>query len=344
MMKNERCMVAALALLIALLVAALIAGDRFQDAVLGENPAGSYPAQDEDLIVVGFCQLGSESVWRTKHTDSIQQALSKENGFFLQYENARQKQENQIKAIRSFISQRVDYIVFSPLMEEGWETVLTEAKEAGIPVILVDRKISGADDLYRVFIGSDMEAEGRKAGEWLARHLRERGLENEPVNIAVLTGTTGSSPQIGRSKGFSEVAASHDNWRVIEQVSGEFTVGKGREVMAQLLLRHKDIDVVVSQNDEMTFGAIEALEEAGYVTGRPGSPILISFDGVQEALKLVESGRISCDVECNPRQGGLVARVIRQLEAGEPVGKEYFVREQVFTKENVGYYLNGQTD
>lgn len=262
----------------------------------------------------------------------------------MQYENARQKQENQIKAIRGFISQRVDYIVLSPLMEDGWETVLTEAKEAGIPVILVDRKISGTDNLYRVFIGSDMEAEGRKAGEWLAGYQEKRGLGEESLNIVMLTGTPGSSSQLGRSRGFHEVAAEHDNWHIIDQISGDFTVVKGKEAMAQLLNRHSDIDVVVSQNDEMTFGAMEALSDAGYRTGLFGDTILISFDGVKEALEYVEAGSINCVVECNPRQGGLVARVIRQLEAGEPVGKEYFVREQVFTRENVSEYLSRLED
>lgn len=334
-MKKEKHMVAALILLTALLVAVLLAGERFQEVLPGDNLAGSFPAEDEDLIVVGFSQLGSESEWRLTHTGSIQEALSKENGFFLQYKNARQKQENQIKAIRGFISQRVDYIVLSPLMEDGWETVLTEAKEAGIPVILVDRKISGADDLYTVFIGSDMEAEGRRAGVWLAGYQESRGLGDEQLNIAVLTGTPGSSSQLGRSRGFREEASEHKNWHIIDQISGDFTVVKGKEAMAQLLERHDDIDVVVSQNDEMTFGAMEALREAGYQTGIPGGMILISFDGVKEALEYVEAGSINCVVECNPRQGELVARVIRQLEAGEPVGKEYFVREQVFTGENV---------
>lgn len=337
-MKNENRLVMALIALVVLLLVLLVAGGGFQNVTIGENDIESYP--QEDLIVVGFSQLGSESVWRTVHTQSIQEALSKENGFFLQYNNARQKQENQIKAIRGFISQRVDYIVFSPLMEEGWETVLTEAKEAGIPVILVDRKISGAEDLYTTFIGSDMEEEGRKAGEWLADYQEKKGRSDEPLNIVVLTGTVGSTSQLGRSKGFAEVAAEHENWHVIGQMSGDFTVIKGKEVMAQILERYEDIDVVVSQNDEMTFGAMDAIAAAGRTTGIYGNMVLISFDGVKGALELVDKGKINCDVECNPLQGELLAEVIRKLEAGETVEKEYFVEELVFTKENVRDYLN----
>ena len=327
----------ALAVAMVLFLSLLIAGGGFQKTI-PEDQEDEHVLED-DLIVVGFSQLGSESVWRATHTQSIQEALSKENGFFLQYSNARQKQENQIKAIRGFISQRVDYIVFSPLMEDGWETVLTEAKDAGIPVILVDRKIAGAEDLYTTFIGSDMAAEGRKAGEWLEDYEQEHNEENEEINIVVLTGTMGSTSQLGRSKGFEEVVSKHQNWKVIGLTSGDFTVVKGKEVMAQMLNRFDDIDVVVSQNDEMTFGAIEAVEEAGKSTGVHGDMMMISFDGSRDALELVKNGKISCDVECNPLQGQLLASVIRKLEAGEQVEKEYFVDELVFAQDNVSAYL-----
>ncbi len=337
MMKNEKRLVMALAVAMVLFLSLLLAGGGFQKTI-PEDQEDEHALED-DLIVVGFSQLGSESVWRATHTQSIQEALSKENGFFLQYSNARQKQENQIKAIRGFISQRVDYIVFSPLMEDGWETVLTEAKDAGIPVILVDRKIAGAEDLYTTFIGSDMAAEGRKAGEWLEDYEQEHNEENEEINIVVLTGTMGSTSQLGRSKGFEEVASQHQNWKVIGLTSGDFTVVKGKEVMAQMLNRFDDIDVVVSQNDEMTFGAIEAVEEAGKSTGVHGDMMMISFDGSRDALELVKNGKISCDVECNPLQGQLLASVIRKLEAGEQVEKEYFVDELVFTQDNVSAYL-----
>lgn len=339
MMKNEKRLVAALAVVVVLFLSLLIANGVFRKTT-PEDSSEEEALVDEDLIVVGFSQLGSESVWRATHTQSIQEALSKENGFFLQYSNARQKQENQIKAIRGFISQRVDYIVFSPLMEDGWETVLTEAKDAGIPVILVDRKISGAEDLYTTFIGSDMTEEGRKAGEWLEAYEEELDKKSgEDLNIVILTGTLGSTSQIGRSTGFEEVASKHQNWKVIGLTSGDFTVVKGKEVMAQMLRWFDDIDVVVSQNDEMTFGAMEAIEEAGKRTGESGDMILISFDGVRDALELVKNGKISCDVECNPLQGQLLAEVIKKLEAGEQVEKEYFVDELVFTQDNVGGYL-----
>ena len=338
-MKNEKRLVMALVVLVVMFLVLLGASGGFENATPQQATEDDSEPADEDLIVVGFSQLGSESVWRATHTQSIQDALSKENGFFLQYSNARQKQENQIKAIRGFISQRVDYIVFSPLMEEGWETVLTEAKDAGIPVILVDRKIAGSEDLYTTFIGSDMEAEGRKAGLWLENDLARRGSADDPLNIVVLTGPFGSTSQIGRSRGFMQVASQHKSWNILAQESGDFTVVKGKEVMAKLLRLYEDIDVVVSQNDEMTFGAMEAIAEAGLTTGIYGKMKMISFDGVKDALELVDSGKINCDVECNPLQGELLAEVIKKLEAGEQVEKEYFVDELVFTKNNVRDYL-----
>lgn len=297
-----------------------------------------------DYIVVGFSQIGSESIWRTANTASIQNALCKENGFFLQFHNARQKQENQIKAMRSFISQRVDYIVFSPVMQDGWETVLQEAKGAGIPVIVVDRKVSVKNDsLYTTWVGTDSRKEGEKAGEWLEEYLASEGRSEDDINIVVLQGTIGSSVQLGRRMGFDSIADKHPNWHILKQESADFTIAKGKEVMEMMLNRYQDIDVVVSQNDDMTFGAIEAIEEAGLVPGKGGDITVISFDAVHEALELVAEGKINVDVECNPEQGEYVKNIIEKLEKGEPVEKEYYVEENVFTSENVLEYLDNRT-
>lgn len=305
-----------------------------------QNEISGTATEEENLIVVGVSQVGSESLWRTANTASIQGALTKENGYFLIFNNARQKQENQIKAIRGFISQRVDYIVFAPVLEDGWETVLLEAKDAGIPVILVDRKISDADEeLYTTWIGTDKEKEGRNAGLWLESYLTKQGRTEEEINIVVLQGTPGSSAQIGRTEGFDAVAAEHSNWNILEQVNAEFTTAKGEEVMAQLIEKYPDIDVVVSQNDDMTFGAIEALKEAGIETGVGKDVTLISFDAVYDALKLVEEGVINVDIECNPLQGEAIADVIQKLESGETIEREYMVEEKIFSQENVGLYL-----
>lgn len=301
------------------------------------------PAETQDLIVVGFSQLGSESGWRTAHTVSIQQALTKDAGYFLIYDNARQMQENQIKAIRSFISQRVDYIVFAPVIEDGWDTVLQEAKSAGIPVIVTDRKVNVQDDsLYTAWIGTDTQEEGKKAGRWLESYLAQRQRLLEEINIVVLKGTVGSTAEIGRSKGFGEIAAGHDNWRILESVTAEFTANKAKEVMRSVLRRYPEMDVLISQNDDMTMGAIEAMQEAGIRFGEGGDVTIISFDATRDALELVKEGRINVDVECNPVQGAYVEEVIQKLEKGELAEKHYVVEEKVFTRENAAEFLENR--
>ena len=308
------------------------------DVTSGDS--GIETMSDDALISVGFSQLGSESTWRSANTESVKASLSTNNGFFLIYDNARQKQEKQFKAVRSFISQRVDYIVICPVIQEGWDVVLAEARDAGIPVILLDRNISVNDEsMYTSFIGEDMYAEGASAGKWLEENLEKRGKSDEDINIVVIEGTSGSSAQEGRARGFGAIAARNMNWKVIASAKGEFTQTKGKETMARLLGEFDEIDVIVCQNDDMAFGAIEALNEAGVKTGGAGEPILISFDGTRKALELVKEGVINVDVECNPNSGELLAKIINDLEAGKEVKKTYYMEEKVFTKENVDEYI-----
>ena len=315
----------------------------------GRAPGDAAPEQEsyaalkeagenfDDLISVGFSQLGSESVWRSANTVSMQETFTADNGYFLVYSNARQKQENQIKAIRSFISQRVDYIVFSPVTEDGWGTVLKEAKDAGIPVITSDRRVKEEDEhLVTAWIGADMEEEGRRAGTWLKEHTDPE----EALSIVVLTGTEGSSAAEGRTAGFHSISDAMDNWTILSETCGDFTMARGREIMETYLDTWGGINVLVSQNDDMTFGAIEAMEERGI---RPGEDILIiSFDAVREALEMVKEGRINADVECSPLLGPGVDKLIRAMEKGETVSRENPVEEMVFTSENVEAYLDGR--
>ena len=321
-----------------LLILVLITGCGKQFGV--EENANSIAAANENLIMVGVSQVGSESVWRTANSASVQNIFTKENGYFLIFDNARQKQENQIKAIRSFISLQVDYIVFSPITEEGWDTVLQEAKDAGIPVILMDRMVKVEDEsLYTAWVGSDFTAEGVNAGEWLADYLEEEERVEEDINIVVLQGTQGATAVIGRTTGFDSVANGHHNWKILEQTDAEYTTAQGKEVMKRMLKKYPQIDVVVSQNDDMTFGAIEAINEAGMTTGVNGDIIIISFDAVKSALEMVQAGILNVDIECNPKQGEYIEKIIRKLEAGEQVDKYCYIFEQVFTKENVGFYI-----
>ena len=299
---------------------------------------------DDNLIVVGVSQEGSESVWRTANTRSVKETLTKENGYFLIFKNARQKQENQIKALRSFISQRVDYIVFSPIVEDGWDTVLREAREAEIPVILMDRKINVKDEsLYTAWVGSDFVEEGRNAGKWLEDYLKGQRFNDDQVNIVVLQGTAGTTAMFGRTQGFEEIDAKHENWNILEQTNADFTTAKGEEEMRRLLNTYPEIDVLVSQNDDMTFGALEAIQSAGRTTGTGGDITVISFDGTKKALEKVKTGAINVDVECNPYQGKYIEEIIQALETGQSIEKDNYVEEKVFTQKNVLSVLNDRT-
>ncbi len=287
------------------------------------------PADNTDLIVVGFSQVGAESDWRNANTRSMQEALSPENGYRLILDDAQQKQEKQITAIRNFINQGVDYIVLAPTRETGWDTVLTEAKHAGIPVIIVDRMIETADqDLFTCWVGSDFRSEGDKAVKWLEDHM-----EDTPLRIAHLQGSIGSSAQIGRTSGLDAGIGAHDDWSLVFRESGDFTQAKGQEMTEKLLSSDTGFNVLYSENDNMTYGAIEALESAGIEPGRDVT--ILSFDASSKALHLILDGRINYDVECNPLHGPRVRKIIEQLEQNETPLKYTYVEEVSFDSSNL---------
>jgi len=277
-----------------------------------------------DQITVGFSQIGAESGWRTANTESIKSEASK-RGITLKFSDAQQKQENQIRALRSFISQRVDVIAFSPVVETGWQPVLEEIKKAKIPVVLTDRAVSVTDpSLYVTFIGSDFVEEGRRAAEWLAK------ASNGKANIAELVGTPGSAPAIDRKKGFEEVMAKYPGMKIIKSQSGNFTRAQGKEVMEAFLKSPdaKQITALFAHNDDMALGAIQAMEEAGV---KPGKDILIvSIDGVKGAFEAMAAGKLNCTVECNPQIGPQLFDAVEAIKAGKTLPKRIQVKEGVF--------------
>ncbi len=286
------------------------------------------PAQP--AMVVGFSQLGAESGWRIGNTASMEQA-AKRWGFGLMLDNANQRQDKQIAAIRSFISYQVDVIVFSPIVETGWNNVLTEAKNAGIPVIIMDRMIeTDDDDLYTAYIGADFLAEGRKAGEFLLKKADAMGAAH--LNVVEITGTEESTPMRQRQAGFMEAIDGDDRFTVIESISGDFLRSKGEECMRYLLDKYgaEGIDVVYSHNDEMTLGALDVLEAAGLNPGR--DMVLISVDGQQEAVDALKEGRINCIVECTPDLGESVMAMVDALSRGEEIPKQNHPEETCFTE------------
>lgn len=288
--------------------------------------------KDDGSIVLGFSQIGAESEWRTANTKSIKDAAEK-YGITLKFSDAQQKQENQIKAIRSFIAQKVDVIAFSPVVESGWETVLREAKSAKIPVILTDRAVDVQDSsLWVSFMGSDFVEEGRKAGKWLVEYLQKEGRLEEDVNIVELQGTTGSAPAIDRKEGFAEVIKPYSNLKVIKSQTGDFTRTKGKEVMEAFLKAEGDnIDVLYAHNDDMAIGAIQAIEEYGL---KPAEDIIIiSVDAVKGAFEAMIAGKLNVTVECSPLLGPQLMEAVKDLVAGKSIPSRIVTKEDVFPAE-----------
>lgn len=289
--------------------------------------SGSGEKNKEKPIVLGYSQLGDESTWRSQNSRSII-AAAEEAGIKIMFENAMQNTENQLKTIRSFIAYKVDVIAFSPLVERGWDVVLGEARAAGIPVIIVDRMIETSDDtLYTSALCSDFYLEGRRAGEFLIRKFEDSG---RPVHIVELGGTEDSTPAIGRYEGFRDALSHSPTFEVIFSEDGDFMLSKGREIMQKVLTLYdpEDIDVLYSHNDDMTFGAIEVMQEAGI---RPGRDIvIISVDATQRIIDYLKEGVVNCVIECNPNSGQQVMEIARKITAGETLPKHIFINETVF--------------
>lgn len=275
---------------------------------------------------VGFAQVGAESAWRTAETESIKSEAQK-RGVNLKFSDAQGKQENQIRAVRSFIAQGVDAIILAPVVETGWGPVLQEAKRAKIPVVLVDRGIKGDDSLYATLIASDFVEEGRLAGEWLAKKV------NGKAGIVELQGTPGSAPALDRKKGFEQAIAKHPGMKIIASQSGDFRRSQGKEVMEALIKKHgAEITAVYAHNDDMALGAIQALEESGR---KPGNDVMVvSVDGVKDAFNAMVAGKLNCSVECNPLLGPMAFDAVEKALAGQKLPKRSVVQDKVFDQSN----------
>ena len=298
-----------------------------------KNVTEEEPA--DRLITVGFSQLGAESDWRSANTDSMLGTFTTDAGYSLIYKNGQQKQANQITAIRMFIQQEVDYIVLAPSTEDGWDSVLGEARDANIPVIVVDRKVNAADkNLYSCWVGSDFELEGKKVAAWIKASADSKNIAPEDLHIVNIQGTLGSTAQIGRSRGLAN-ASRENGWDLMAEVSGDFTETKGREVMGALLKRFDNINIVYCENDNEAIGAIDAIEASGYKVGKnikAGEIMVVSFDGVNEtALQYAREGKISCIAECNPHHGPRVESLIKSIESGVMPDKYNYVDEKIYS-------------
>lgn len=294
---------------------------------------GGGGGEDDGIITVGFAQTGSESGWRAANTESMKTAFSEENGFKLVFNAADNKIEAQIAAVRSFINQGVDAIVIAPIVEDGWDDVLNEAKEAGIPVILEDRTVTASEDLYSTWVGLDFKKEGTTAGEWAAETFGDT-----PTNMVVLEGTTGSAPANDRAEGFS-AAIEGTGITTLDSQTGNFTRADGKTVMEGFLQKYgSDINLVYAHNDDMALGAIDAIEAAGLV---PGTDIqIVSIDAVKDGMLALIDGKINFIVECNPLLGELAAGLVKDVLAGTDVEKKVYVEDQSFTPEQAAEVID----
>ncbi|MFT3687264.1 MAG: ABC transporter substrate-binding protein [Phycisphaerales bacterium] len=308
---------------------ALGAGCEKTPPATGGSPPKTGEAARKPLTV-GFAQIGAESTWRTANTDSIKGEADK-RGVQLKFTDAQQKQENQIKALHTFIAQKVDVIVFSPVVTTGWEPVLREAKAANIPVVICDRAVDTKDEsLYAAFIGFDCTEQGRAAARWL---IEKSGGK---AGIVELQGTPGAEPAIERGKGFAEVLAGDPkakDLKVLRSQTGDFNRAKGREVMEAFLKSPigPQITAVFAHNDDMALGAIQAIEAAGK---KPGTDILIvSVDAVRDAFEAMKQGKLNCTVECSPLIGPVVFDTVEKVARGEAVQKRTLIKPEVFPQE-----------
>ena len=284
------------------------------------------PAMAEELTVIGFAQVGHESDWRAANTIDYQSTFIAENGYELIFVDADNNHTDQLEAVRSFIQQEVDYIVICPVQEAGWEVVLQEAQDAGIPVIIADRTVNADPALYTTFLGTDTALEGETAGLWLAEYL-----DGKEANILVIEGSVGASAAIGRTNGFNKIAEQHAEWKILDSQSGDFTQAGGQQVMESYLKSYPgQFNVLVCQNDNEAYGAMDAMDAAGVTYGVDGDVIIISFDATKEGLTRTLDGRINCNVECNPLQAAGVADIIAKIEAGEEIPAVTIVPDSAF--------------
>jgi len=287
---------------------------------------GARPKKTYQDLVVGYAQIGAESEWRTANTISVKEAAA-QLGVELKFVDGQQKQENQIQAIRTFIAQKVDVIGVPPVVETGWDEVFKEAKDAGIPIILVDRRAAVSGDLYVTLMGSDFVEEGRNAARVMAK------LMNGKANIVELVGTIDSAPANDRYQGFREVLRDYPNMKIIDSQSGDFTRAKGKQVMEEFLRRHgNEINALYAHNDDMAIGAIQAIEEAGL---KPGTDIkIVSIDAVHGAFEAMIAGKLNATVECNPLLGPEFLEMALKVVNGEPVPKWVPSKEGIFFPDN----------
>lgn len=323
-------------LIICAMAMAACGKDRSRPADVGDE-APDVP----QLITVGYVQSGTGAAWSLANVESIQQAMDGQDGIQLLYENAEDDFDRQIAYVRSFIEQKVDLIGFTPIVSEGWDDVLNEAKAAGIPVIVMDRMVDTADDtLYSCWIGSNFLLEGYKAADWLINYMKALDAKKDAYQVALFQGTLGASAETGRTQGVEEMLNADGHYTFVYKDTGNFSRSGGVENMQKVLDQGLDIDILISENDDMALGAIEVMEENGI---KPGKDIVIlSFDGIRAAFEAMTEGKINCDMECNPLTGELFAEAVKTVINGDPIAKKNYITEELFPADTAADYIDNR--
>ena len=308
------------------------------------NQVKKHKRPVEKKLILGFSQIGSESSWRTRNTESIFEAAA-ESGIQILFDDAQQKQENQLKAIRSFIVYQVDVIAFVPIVEDGWDNVLQEAKDAGIPVIVVDRHIKANQSLYAGFIGENGVEEGRRAARFLLNKCRN---SKDQINIFEITGTENSSIVKDRASGFREIINTDPRFKIIHSENGDFLRSRGKEIGDILLASNvlengnttntlyynkQKIDVIFSHNDSMTLGFLDSME-AHKINPKGKGTVIITIDAEQESIDALIAGKLNCVVECNPNHGPMLMQLVKQVAKGETIPRITYNYETVFSEDD----------
>ncbi len=306
----------------------------------GEDKEKEASGKDS-LITVGFALSGSAAGWSGALIQSVKDNCTEENGINLLFEDADGDFDTQVELIRSFIEQKVDAIGFTPIVSDGWDEVLKEAKDAGIPVIMLDRTINTSDDtLYTSWVGSDFLLEGYKGADWLIDYMKENYTGKDKIKVAIFQGTVGASAEVGRTQGIEEMLGAEGNYDIVYKADGDFNHDGGVNNMQAVLDQGLDIDVLVAENDDMALGAIEVMEENGI---KPGKDIVIlSFDATTPGFEAMIEGKINCDMECNPLSGGIFVDLIKKTLNGDPVEKKTYVQEQLFPADTAADYIDGR--
>jgi ABC-type sugar transport system substrate-binding protein len=300
--------------------------------------AGESTAEPKPLVL-GFSPIVSWGTWNGANADSIRKA-SREAGIELRLEDARTNQETQVAALRAFVSQRVDVIAFSPVVESGWDVVLNEIRSAHIPVILMDRNIEVSDEgLYVSLVGSDFVEEGRRAGRWLLEHTRD---ETGDITILELQGSVGAAPSNDRRLGFAETISADRRYRMVRSQSADFHRNRAREITAAFLAGEgRHLRVLFAHNDSMALGGVDAIEAAGLKAG--SDVLVIAIEGSREGLEAIVAGKLNVSVECSPLLGPQLIEVVQDVAAGKPVPRRVITQESVFTRENAAAALATRT-